>query len=205
MEDKYDYRKYFGRQVGKLPPEVANKLNFDLSKIILPVIFPSSEGYTLDLTECFVIGDVKIFKNGIFHTLIEFECRRASQYINIYNYGWNANIIQKNGSKEVHKVVKNHNLKSESDAINKLLYFIFDQDEAIDCVMNNKLPKSYVSFNYDEKVRRLPFRLESSQDANGEIFWEYKAKLPYKLAFRNTLFDNNIYKQESYAEYVENI
>jgi hypothetical protein len=204
MEDKYDYRKYYSRQVGKLPPDVANKLNFDLAKIFLPYKFPASEGYTFDLTECFVIGDIKIYKDGKFYTLIESECRRPDQYIKIYNYSWNANIIQKNGHKDKSKISLKHNLQNESEPI-QLLYFIFDQDEAIDCVEQNILPKSYVSFNYDDRVRNLKFKLESSVDANGETFWEFKAKLPYKLAFRNTLNDDNTYIQESYAEYVENI
>jgi hypothetical protein len=54
-------------------------------------------------------------------------------------------------------------------------------------------------------VRNLKFKLESSVDANGETFWEFKAKLPYKLAYRNTLNDHNTYIQESYYEFVENI
>ena len=171
----------------------------------MPYLFPVSEGYTFDLTECFVIGDIKVYNDNIFHCLVEFECRRPDQYIMIYDYKWQANIIQKNGAKDAKKIIKNHKLTSESGAANKLLFFIFDQDEAIDCVMDKKLPQSYVSFDYNDKVRKLPFRLESSKDAAGEIFWEYKAKLPYKLAYRNTLTPFNNYKRESYAEYVENI
>jgi hypothetical protein len=204
VEEVYDYRKEYNRQVGKLPPHIANKLNFDLAKIVLPHKFPISEGYTFDLTECFVIGDVKIFKDGKFHTLVEFESRRPDQYDKIYNFAWNANIIQKNGHNDKAKISLKHNLQNETEPI-QLLYFIFDQNEAIDCVEQNILPKSYVSFNYDDKVRNLKFKLESSKDANGEIFWEFKAKLPYKLTFRNTLNDENIYIQENYDQFVENI
>ncbi len=39
-----------------------------------------------------------------------------------------------------------------------------------------------------------------------EIFFgEFKAKLPYKLTFRNTLNDENIYIQENYDQFVDNI
>ena len=65
MEDKYDFRKLYSRQVGKLKPDEANKLGFELSKIVMPYLFPVSEGYTFDLTECFVIGDIKVYKDNI--------------------------------------------------------------------------------------------------------------------------------------------
>jgi hypothetical protein len=202
----YENRKVYSRKVGKLTPKEYNELGHSVAKKLIPAIFKNKDGFYYDFDEFFTLGDVKVYKDENLFCVVEFEIRDDSDFNKIINYKWCANILQKNGLRDLPKLVSRYKLQDENEVHSKFFHFILGLSDAINCKENGKLPELFGSFKYTKSVCNLNFRLETSVDANGVEFSEFKAKLPYRHLTQNILDPSNInYKQGSYEDFVDNI